>query len=212
MICASVYLLVFIRNLLVHLAEKILLLQPLTFGGDYPVTITTGFMLSRIPDIKDSDGSYEVELRSADIDVRPILNEPEGLLCGNKVFWGFRGAPSSHNWISGIARWKGLSRSSAVILEKRFKDAVCTVCCWSGLIGRAHGTAPDLERRFDRPRRNASDEFGAGSGAWHGSRPAARQAQEDRAIDRVCLRAGGQRQRRTCHSQSDCDRGEELLE
>ena len=35
MICASVYLLVFIRNLLMHLAEKILLIQPLTFGGDY---------------------------------------------------------------------------------------------------------------------------------------------------------------------------------
>jgi len=32
-----VYLLVFIQNLLVHLAEKILVLQPLTFGaGDYP--------------------------------------------------------------------------------------------------------------------------------------------------------------------------------
>ena len=30
------YLLVFIQNLLVHLAEKILLMQPLTFGGDYP--------------------------------------------------------------------------------------------------------------------------------------------------------------------------------
>jgi hypothetical protein len=36
MICASVYLLVFIRDLLVHLAEKILLMQPPTFGGDYP--------------------------------------------------------------------------------------------------------------------------------------------------------------------------------
>jgi len=36
MIWASVYLLVFIRILLVHLAEKILLLQPLNFGGDYP--------------------------------------------------------------------------------------------------------------------------------------------------------------------------------
>ena len=35
MICASVYLLVFIQNLLVHLAEKILLMQPPTFGGDY---------------------------------------------------------------------------------------------------------------------------------------------------------------------------------
>ena len=37
MICASVYLLVFIQNLLVHLAEKILLMQPLTVGGDYPI-------------------------------------------------------------------------------------------------------------------------------------------------------------------------------
>jgi len=33
MICATVYLPVFIRNLLMHLAEKILLTQPLTFGG-----------------------------------------------------------------------------------------------------------------------------------------------------------------------------------
>jgi hypothetical protein len=33
MICASAYLLVFIQNLLVDLGEKILLLQPLTFGG-----------------------------------------------------------------------------------------------------------------------------------------------------------------------------------
>ncbi|MCW1920885.1 hypothetical protein NX862_19180, partial [Rhodobacter sp. KR11] len=32
---ASVYLLVFIRNLLVHLGEKILLIQPLKNGGDY---------------------------------------------------------------------------------------------------------------------------------------------------------------------------------
>ncbi len=36
MICASVYLLVFIRNLLVHLAEKILLMQPLLSGGITP--------------------------------------------------------------------------------------------------------------------------------------------------------------------------------
>ena len=38
MICASVYLFVFIQNLLMHLAEKILLMQPLTFGGDYLTT------------------------------------------------------------------------------------------------------------------------------------------------------------------------------
>jgi hypothetical protein len=34
-----VYLLVFIQNLLMHLAEKILLMQPLTFGGDYQLTV-----------------------------------------------------------------------------------------------------------------------------------------------------------------------------
>jgi hypothetical protein len=39
MICASVYLLVFIKNLLVHLAKKVLLMQPLTFGGDYQVAL-----------------------------------------------------------------------------------------------------------------------------------------------------------------------------
>ena len=35
MIYASVFLLVVIRNLLVQLAEKILLMQPRIFGGDY---------------------------------------------------------------------------------------------------------------------------------------------------------------------------------
>ena len=40
MICASVYLLVFIRSLLVHLAEKILLLQPLKFEGIAPPYVT----------------------------------------------------------------------------------------------------------------------------------------------------------------------------
>ena len=39
MIYASVYLLVFIQNLLVHLAEKILLMQPLTFREDYRVAV-----------------------------------------------------------------------------------------------------------------------------------------------------------------------------
>jgi len=94
-------------------------------GGTAAVTITAGFVLSRIPDIKDADGSHKIELWSADIDVRAILNEPEGLVGGNKVIWGFWGVPSSCNWISGIARWKGFSRSSAVFLEERFKDAVC---------------------------------------------------------------------------------------
>lgn len=45
-------------------------------GATIAIAVTSGFMLSRIPDIKDADGSYEVELRSTDIDVRLILNEP----------------------------------------------------------------------------------------------------------------------------------------
>lgn len=45
-------------------------------------------MLSRIPYIKDANGSYEIELRSADIDVRAVLNEPEGPVGGNKVLTG----------------------------------------------------------------------------------------------------------------------------
>ena len=47
MICASAYLLVFIRNLLMHLAEKILLVQPLTFGGDYLPTVTWATRVAR---------------------------------------------------------------------------------------------------------------------------------------------------------------------
>lgn len=39
MICASVYMLVFIRIFLIHLAEKILLPQPLTFVEDYLTSI-----------------------------------------------------------------------------------------------------------------------------------------------------------------------------
>jgi transposase len=38
-IWSSLYLVIFIQNLLVHLPEKIPLMQPLTFGGDYPVSI-----------------------------------------------------------------------------------------------------------------------------------------------------------------------------
>jgi len=36
------YLLVFIQNLLVHLAKKILLMQHLTFRGDYPAPYCQG--------------------------------------------------------------------------------------------------------------------------------------------------------------------------
>jgi hypothetical protein len=42
-----VYLLVFIQNLLMHIAEKILLLQPLKFGGDY--LTTSGILSDEMP-------------------------------------------------------------------------------------------------------------------------------------------------------------------
>lgn len=49
------------------------------------VPIAPGLVLSRIPYIKDANGSDEIEFRSADIDVRAVLNEPEGPVAGNKV-------------------------------------------------------------------------------------------------------------------------------
>ena len=52
MICASVYLLVFIQNLLMHLAEKILLMQPLTFGEDYPLFLD-------LPQLSDSTPAHQ---------------------------------------------------------------------------------------------------------------------------------------------------------
>jgi hypothetical protein len=55
-------------------------------GATFAVVVASRFVLLRMTDIKDSDRSYEVELRSADIEVRSILNEPEGLVEGNKVF------------------------------------------------------------------------------------------------------------------------------
>ncbi len=96
-------------------------------GAAVAVTITTGFVLSRIPDIKNADGTDEVELRSADIDVCAILNELEGLVGGIKVIRSFWSAPNNLNRFSSIAGWKRLSRSSDVVLEERFKDAVGTV-------------------------------------------------------------------------------------
>ena len=74
------------------------------------VTVTTGFMLPGIANIKDADGPYEIELRSADIDVRAVLNEPECLVGGNE-----------------IVDWQGLERSTAVGPVQGFKDAVSVV-------------------------------------------------------------------------------------
>ena len=56
-LCVSVYLLVFIWNLLVHLAENTLLVQPLTILGDYqiPNTIPLSFLgsLTQMKAVKD---------------------------------------------------------------------------------------------------------------------------------------------------------------
>ena len=61
------------------------------------VTITPGLVLPRISYIEDADGPYEIEFRSADIDVRAILNELEGPVSWNE-----------------IVDWQGLERSTAV--------------------------------------------------------------------------------------------------
>jgi|GEM_PF-1380561 hypothetical protein len=62
MICASVYLLVFIRILLVRLAEKILLLQPLIFRGDYRVT-SSNLVLPTIPNACVQHARSNLELK-----------------------------------------------------------------------------------------------------------------------------------------------------
>ena len=53
MICASVYLFVLIRNLLVHLAEKILRMQPLTFRGRLPRILCKGTYLLLVPAVHE---------------------------------------------------------------------------------------------------------------------------------------------------------------
>ena len=78
-------------------------------GATVAVTFMSRLVLSRIPHIKDYDGSYEVELRSSDINVRAILNEPEDLIGWNKIVCSFRSAPSSLNRFNCIACWKRLS-------------------------------------------------------------------------------------------------------
>ena len=74
------------------------------------IPIAPGLVLSCIPYIEDADGPHEIELRSADIDVRAILNEPEGLVDGND-----------------IVDWQGLERLTAVGPVQGFKDAASVV-------------------------------------------------------------------------------------
>jgi hypothetical protein len=74
------------------------------------VTITPGLVLPRISYIEDADGPYEIELRSADIDVRAILNELEGPVGWNE-----------------IVDWRGLERSTVIGPVQGFKDAASVV-------------------------------------------------------------------------------------
>ncbi|GAB5463245.1 MAG: hypothetical protein HoeaKO_33360 [Hoeflea alexandrii] len=54
-------------------------------GATVAVAVTSRFMLPGIANIKDADGPHEIELRSTDIDVRAILNAPEGSVGGNDI-------------------------------------------------------------------------------------------------------------------------------
>ena len=98
-------------------------------GATSAVVVASRFVLLRMPDIKDPNGSYEVEIRSADIDVRSILNESEGLVEGNKVFSCVCRSPSGQYWLIKAGDFvcsKGLARSCTVRFEERLEDAVCT--------------------------------------------------------------------------------------
>ncbi|KZX97381.1 hypothetical protein A3728_09340 [Sulfitobacter sp. HI0040] len=74
------------------------------------VTVTTGFMLPRIANIKDADGPHEVEFRSADIDVCAILN-----VLKSPVGW------------NEIVNWRGLERPTVVGPVQNFKYAPSVV-------------------------------------------------------------------------------------
>jgi hypothetical protein len=74
------------------------------------VTVTTGLVLSCIPYIEDADGPHEIELWPAYIDVRAILNEPQGEVGGNEIIY-----------------WQGLKRSTGVGSVQGFKDAASVV-------------------------------------------------------------------------------------
>ena len=67
-------------------------------------------MLSRIPDIIDTDGPHEIEFRSADIDVRAVLNKLEDPVGGNE-----------------IVDWQGLEWFTAIGPVQDFKDAASVV-------------------------------------------------------------------------------------
>jgi len=73
-----VYLLVFIQNLLVNLAEKILPMQPLTFGGDYPSA------LARFPESSTCQKPCALDPTLPDLGskhrAKPLPPEPDGFM------------------------------------------------------------------------------------------------------------------------------------
>ena len=74
------------------------------------IPIAPGLVLSCIPYIEDADGPHEIELWPADIDVRAVLNEPQGEVGGNEIIY-----------------WQGLKRSTVVGPEQGFNYAVSVV-------------------------------------------------------------------------------------
>lgn len=74
------------------------------------IPIAPGLVLSCIPDIEHANGPHEIELRSTDIDVRAVLNEPEGPVGGNE-----------------IGDWQGLEWSAVVGPVQDIKDAASVV-------------------------------------------------------------------------------------
>lgn len=61
-------------------------------GTTVAILITTGFVLTGIADIKDADGTHEIEFGSADVDVCAFLHEVESLGGANELFGSIRRA------------------------------------------------------------------------------------------------------------------------
>jgi hypothetical protein len=49
------------------------------------VAISPGFVLAGITNVKDADGPYEIELRTADVDVCTILYAAQGIIRRNEI-------------------------------------------------------------------------------------------------------------------------------
>ena len=79
-------------------------------GVAFAVSFASCFVLPRVTNIKDTDGSYEIELWPTDIDVGAVLNEPAEPVAGNE-----------------IVDWQGLEWSAVVGPVQGFKDAVSVV-------------------------------------------------------------------------------------